>query len=166
MMSFSPLNRRWHQSSKSSTLSNKETSTGAKGESLREEMEEAGNRVEICRVGGAFSLLLIALLLSLSLCVCSICSQTWTEHISSNVSVYVNNNSVFHSVSTNQFWCKCLFSRISSQQTCTVSWPKKSITQTTSKRWGSWNTQLRFTDLCSWTHIQTIISLSLCLYSW
>ncbi|KAA0724846.1 Rho GTPase-activating protein 44 [Triplophysa tibetana] len=40
---------RWHQSSKSSTLSNKETSTGAKGESLREEMEEAGNRVEICR---------------------------------------------------------------------------------------------------------------------
>ncbi|XP_057214228.1 rho GTPase-activating protein 44 isoform X3 [Triplophysa rosa] len=40
---------RWHQSSKSSTLPNKETSTGAKGDALREEMEEAGNRVEICR---------------------------------------------------------------------------------------------------------------------
>ncbi|XP_055031774.1 rho GTPase-activating protein 44 isoform X7 [Misgurnus anguillicaudatus] len=39
---------RWHQSSKS-TLSNKETSTGAKADALREEMEEAANRMEICR---------------------------------------------------------------------------------------------------------------------
>ncbi|XP_073775083.1 rho GTPase-activating protein 44 isoform X10 [Danio rerio] len=40
---------RWHQSSKSSTLSNKETPTGAKADALREEMEEAANRMEICR---------------------------------------------------------------------------------------------------------------------
>ncbi|XP_051770849.1 rho GTPase-activating protein 44 isoform X2 [Ctenopharyngodon idella] len=39
---------RW-QSSKSSTLSNKETPTGAKADALREEMEEAANRMEICR---------------------------------------------------------------------------------------------------------------------
>ncbi|XP_016341078.1 rho GTPase-activating protein 44-like [Sinocyclocheilus anshuiensis] len=40
---------RWHQSSKSSTLTNKETPTGAKADALREEMEEAANRMEICR---------------------------------------------------------------------------------------------------------------------
>ncbi|XP_048026987.1 rho GTPase-activating protein 44 isoform X1 [Megalobrama amblycephala] len=40
---------RWQQSSKSSTLSNKETPTGAKADALREEMEEAANRMEICR---------------------------------------------------------------------------------------------------------------------
>ncbi|XP_056099363.1 rho GTPase-activating protein 44 [Rhinichthys klamathensis goyatoka] len=40
---------RWHQSSKSSTLSNKETPIGAKADALREEMEEAANRMEICR---------------------------------------------------------------------------------------------------------------------
>ncbi|XP_077086941.1 rho GTPase-activating protein 44 isoform X7 [Siphateles boraxobius] len=40
---------RWHQSSKSSTLSNKETAIGAKADALREEMEEAANRMEICR---------------------------------------------------------------------------------------------------------------------
>ncbi len=44
---------RWHQSSKSSTLTNKETPPGAKADALREEMEEAANRMEICRVGGA-----------------------------------------------------------------------------------------------------------------
>uniref|UniRef100_A0AAR2KSH1 Rho GTPase-activating protein 44 n=1 Tax=Pygocentrus nattereri TaxID=42514 RepID=A0AAR2KSH1_PYGNA len=40
---------RWHQSSKSSTLSIKEQSLGAKADALREELEEAANRVEICR---------------------------------------------------------------------------------------------------------------------
>ncbi|XP_051523847.1 rho GTPase-activating protein 44 isoform X4 [Myxocyprinus asiaticus] len=40
---------RWQQSSRSSTLSNKETATGAKADALREEMEEAANRMEICR---------------------------------------------------------------------------------------------------------------------
>ncbi|XP_016399653.1 rho GTPase-activating protein 44-like [Sinocyclocheilus rhinocerous] len=40
---------RWHQSSKSSTLTNKDTPTGAKADALREEMEEAANRMEICR---------------------------------------------------------------------------------------------------------------------
>ncbi|XP_051529558.1 rho GTPase-activating protein 44-like isoform X2 [Myxocyprinus asiaticus] len=40
---------RWQQSSRSSTLSNKETPTGAKADALREEMEEAANRMEICR---------------------------------------------------------------------------------------------------------------------
>lgn len=50
--SFLPTSR-WHQSSKSSTLTNKETPTGPKADALREEMEEAANRMEICRVGGA-----------------------------------------------------------------------------------------------------------------
>ncbi|XP_052467992.1 rho GTPase-activating protein 44 isoform X3 [Carassius gibelio] len=40
---------RWHQSTKSSTLTNKDTPTGAKVDALREEMEEAANRMEICR---------------------------------------------------------------------------------------------------------------------
>uniref|UniRef100_A0A9J8A9M4 Rho GTPase-activating protein 44 n=1 Tax=Cyprinus carpio carpio TaxID=630221 RepID=A0A9J8A9M4_CYPCA len=40
---------RWQQSSKSSTLTNKDTPTGAKADALREEMEEAANRMEICR---------------------------------------------------------------------------------------------------------------------
>lgn len=40
---------RWHQSSKSSTLTNKETPPGAKADAHREEMEEAANRMEICR---------------------------------------------------------------------------------------------------------------------
>lgn len=66
MMSFSSLNCRWHQSSKSSTLSNKETSTGAKADALREEMEEAANRVEICRVGGTY--------FSLSFCTANVVS--------------------------------------------------------------------------------------------
>ncbi|XP_072523814.1 rho GTPase-activating protein 44-like isoform X2 [Salminus brasiliensis] len=39
---------RW-QSSKSSTLTNKEQPLGAKADSLREEMDEAANRMEICR---------------------------------------------------------------------------------------------------------------------
>ncbi|XP_022518696.2 rho GTPase-activating protein 44 isoform X2 [Astyanax mexicanus] len=39
---------RW-QSSKSSTLTSKEQHLGAKADSLREELEEAANRVEICR---------------------------------------------------------------------------------------------------------------------
>uniref|UniRef100_A0A8C1QGF5 Rho GTPase activating protein 44 n=1 Tax=Cyprinus carpio TaxID=7962 RepID=A0A8C1QGF5_CYPCA len=40
---------RWQQSSKSSTLTNKDTPTGAKADALREEMEEAAIRMEICR---------------------------------------------------------------------------------------------------------------------
>ncbi|TRY86900.1 hypothetical protein DNTS_009021 [Danionella cerebrum] len=40
---------RCHQSSKSSTLSIKETASGAKGDALKDELEEAANRVEICR---------------------------------------------------------------------------------------------------------------------
>lgn len=56
-ITFSPPNSRWQQSSKSSTLSNKETPTGAKADALREEMEEAANRMEICRVGGAYHFL-------------------------------------------------------------------------------------------------------------
>ncbi|KAI4900937.1 hypothetical protein NFI96_015563, partial [Prochilodus magdalenae] len=40
---------RWHQSSKSSTLSIKEQPLGAKADALREELEEAANRMEICR---------------------------------------------------------------------------------------------------------------------
>uniref|UniRef100_A0AAY5EFS4 BAR domain-containing protein n=1 Tax=Electrophorus electricus TaxID=8005 RepID=A0AAY5EFS4_ELEEL len=39
---------RWHQCSKSSALS-KEQAMGAKVEAVREEMEEAANRMEICR---------------------------------------------------------------------------------------------------------------------
>ncbi|KTF89598.1 hypothetical protein cypCar_00042157, partial [Cyprinus carpio] len=39
----------WQQSSKSSTLTNKDTPTGAKADALREEMEEAAIRMEICR---------------------------------------------------------------------------------------------------------------------
>ncbi|XP_067860368.1 rho GTPase-activating protein 44 isoform X5 [Heptranchias perlo] len=41
---------RWQQSSKSSGLSSNLQSSGAKADALREEMEEAANRVEICRV--------------------------------------------------------------------------------------------------------------------
>ncbi|GCC27289.1 hypothetical protein chiPu_0005713 [Chiloscyllium punctatum] len=40
---------RWQQSSKSSGLSSNLQSSGAKADALREEMEEAANRVEICR---------------------------------------------------------------------------------------------------------------------
>ncbi|XP_041939892.1 rho GTPase-activating protein 44-like isoform X2 [Alosa sapidissima] len=40
---------RWQQSSKSSGLSSNQQHTGAKADSLREEMEEAANRMEICR---------------------------------------------------------------------------------------------------------------------
>lgn len=68
---FSPPNSRWQQSSKSSTLSNKETPTGAKADALREEMEEAANRMEICRVGGAYhflSLLCHQIVLHTQLC--------------------------------------------------------------------------------------------------
>ncbi|XP_078257093.1 rho GTPase-activating protein 44-like isoform X4 [Rhinoraja longicauda] len=41
---------RWQQSSKSSGLSSNLQSSGAKADALREEMEEAANRVEICRL--------------------------------------------------------------------------------------------------------------------
>ncbi|XP_030630704.1 rho GTPase-activating protein 44 [Chanos chanos] len=40
---------RWHQSSKSATLSSNQQPSGAKADTLREEMEEAANRMEICR---------------------------------------------------------------------------------------------------------------------
>ncbi|KAJ8283479.1 hypothetical protein COCON_G00023290 [Conger conger] len=40
---------RWHQSSKSSGLSSNLQPSGAKADALREEMEEAANRMEICR---------------------------------------------------------------------------------------------------------------------
>ncbi|XP_036383426.1 rho GTPase-activating protein 44-like isoform X4 [Megalops cyprinoides] len=40
---------RWQQSSKSSGLSSNTQPTGAKADALREEMEEAANRMEICR---------------------------------------------------------------------------------------------------------------------
>ncbi|KAJ8246262.1 hypothetical protein GJAV_G00265600 [Gymnothorax javanicus] len=40
---------RWHQASKSSGLSSNLQPTGAKADALREEMEEAANRMEICR---------------------------------------------------------------------------------------------------------------------
>ena len=42
--------RRWQQTSKSSGLSSSSQPAGAKADALREEMEEAANRVEICRV--------------------------------------------------------------------------------------------------------------------
>lgn len=41
---------RWQQTSKSSGLSSNLQPAGAKADALREEMEEAANRVEICRV--------------------------------------------------------------------------------------------------------------------
>lgn len=41
---------RWQQTSKSSSLSSSLQPAGAKADALREEMEEAANRVEICRV--------------------------------------------------------------------------------------------------------------------
>lgn len=44
----SPL--RWQQSAKSSGLSSNLQPAGAKADALREEMEEAANRMEICRV--------------------------------------------------------------------------------------------------------------------
>ncbi|XP_063076738.1 rho GTPase-activating protein 44-like [Engraulis encrasicolus] len=40
---------RWQQSSKSSGVSSAQQHTGAKADALREEMEEAANRMEICR---------------------------------------------------------------------------------------------------------------------
>ncbi|KAM4030329.1 rho GTPase-activating protein 44 isoform 6-T6 [Anomaloglossus baeobatrachus] len=42
---------RWQQSAKSSGISSNLQPSGAKADALREEMEEAANRVEICRVG-------------------------------------------------------------------------------------------------------------------
>lgn len=42
--------RRYYQSSKSSGLSSNLQPSGAKADHLREEMEEAANRMEICRV--------------------------------------------------------------------------------------------------------------------
>lgn len=44
---------RWQQSAKSSGLASNLQPSGAKADALREEMEEAANRVEICRVPGA-----------------------------------------------------------------------------------------------------------------
>lgn len=41
---------RYYQSTKSSGLSSNLQPTGAKADHLREEMEEAANRMEICRV--------------------------------------------------------------------------------------------------------------------
>ncbi|XP_029816510.1 rho GTPase-activating protein 44-like [Manacus vitellinus] len=41
---------RWQQSVKSSGLASNLQPSGAKADALREEMEEAANRVEICRV--------------------------------------------------------------------------------------------------------------------
>lgn len=49
--------RRWQQSAKSSGLASNLQPLGAKADALREEMEEAANRVEICRVPGGRSLL-------------------------------------------------------------------------------------------------------------
>lgn len=43
---------RWQQSAKSSGLASNLQPSGAKADALREEMEEAANRVEICRVLG------------------------------------------------------------------------------------------------------------------
>ncbi|KAL6087643.1 hypothetical protein STEG23_017361, partial [Scotinomys teguina] len=48
---------RWQQTSKSSGLSSSLQPAGAKADALREEMEEAANRVEICRVSGPLPLL-------------------------------------------------------------------------------------------------------------
>lgn len=47
-----PSLRRWQQSVKSSGLASNLQPSGAKADALREEMEEAANRVEICRVPG------------------------------------------------------------------------------------------------------------------
>jgi len=49
------LSHRYYQSTKSSGLSSNLQPTGAKADHLREEMEEAANRMEICRVSGHFS---------------------------------------------------------------------------------------------------------------
>lgn len=46
---------RWQQSAKSSGLAGNLQPSGAKADALREEMEEAANRVEICRVRGGDS---------------------------------------------------------------------------------------------------------------
>lgn len=51
---------RWQQSAKSSGLSSNLQPSGAKADALREEMEEAANRVEICRVPLALSYLTAA----------------------------------------------------------------------------------------------------------
>lgn len=45
---------RWQQSVKSSGLASNLQPSGAKADALREEMEEAANKVEICRVLGLF----------------------------------------------------------------------------------------------------------------
>ena len=50
LLSFSCFLIRWQQTSKSSGLSSSSQPAGAKADALREEMEEAANRVEICRV--------------------------------------------------------------------------------------------------------------------
>lgn len=48
--------RRYYQSTKSSGMSSNLQSTGGKADHLREEMEEAANRMEIWRVSGNFTL--------------------------------------------------------------------------------------------------------------
>ena len=50
LLSFFCFLIRWQQTSKSSGLSSSSQPAGAKADALREEMEEAANRVEICRV--------------------------------------------------------------------------------------------------------------------
>ena len=50
LLFFSCFLIRWQQTSKSSGLSSSSQPAGAKADALREEMEEAANRVEICRV--------------------------------------------------------------------------------------------------------------------
>lgn len=54
---FFPI--RWQQTSKSSGLSSSLQPAGAKADALREEMEEAANRVEICRVPTLFAPILL-----------------------------------------------------------------------------------------------------------
>ena len=49
-MTALPALCRWQQSAKSSGLASNLQPSGAKADALREEMEEAANRVEICRV--------------------------------------------------------------------------------------------------------------------
>lgn len=95
-------------------------------------MEEAANRMEICRVSQSWV------------------KQSWNAgvvkptiaysiqiQLSERTNVWADSHRCCSSVAT--FWASCfhLTTRISCQQTCTVLWPKKSTMQATSRRWAS-----------------------------
>lgn len=118
---------RYYQSSKSSGLSSNLQPTGAKADHLREEMEEAANRMEICRVSHHKPT--VALFYNVS----------FKRNLRMNQCMQSRSHQccllMAPSSSVRLLMCVVFLIRISCQQICTVLWPKKLTMQATSRRW-------------------------------